>query len=190
MIIIMMVVVVVLVRLIVSADVDHQTGRIVSHHVEELSLQLELVDLVLSVPPRQQWDDSVHFPHPSHNISSSSWVLLQWKLVCLKKRRNLQTLSAVYAWEIRTVTKGLCYSQRYQRFIEIQNRLRCEGRNFQFQLMRDEWFEQFIPGPLVQFSLQFIQATCKYIRLVKSLHFIRPYRFIWRNIIIYNGSII
>ena len=53
MIIIMMVVVVV-VRLIVSADVDHQTGRIVSHHVEELSLQLELVDLVLSVSPRQQ----------------------------------------------------------------------------------------------------------------------------------------
>ena len=54
MIIIMMMVVVVVVGLIVSADVDHQTGRIVSHHVEELSLQLELVDLVLSVPPRQQ----------------------------------------------------------------------------------------------------------------------------------------
>ena len=52
MIIIMMVVV--MVGLIVSADVDHQTGRIVSHHIEELSLQLELVDLVLSVSPRQQ----------------------------------------------------------------------------------------------------------------------------------------
>ena len=70
MIIIMMVVVVV--GLIVSADVDHQTGRIVSHHVEELSLQLELVDLVLSVPPRQHGDDAVHFPHPGHHLSPPS----------------------------------------------------------------------------------------------------------------------
>jgi len=37
--------------LIVSADVDHQSGGIVSHHVEELSLHLELVDLVLTVSP-------------------------------------------------------------------------------------------------------------------------------------------
>ena len=47
----MIVMVVVMVGLVVSANVDHQTGRIVSHHVEELSLQLELVDLVLSVSP-------------------------------------------------------------------------------------------------------------------------------------------
>ena len=51
---IMMVVVVVVVGLIVSANIDHQPGRIVSHHIQELSLQLELVDLVLSVSPRQQ----------------------------------------------------------------------------------------------------------------------------------------
>ena len=66
---IVIVIVVVVVGLIVSADVDHQTGGIVSHHVEELSLQLELVDLVLAVPPRQHGDDSVHFPHPRHHLS-------------------------------------------------------------------------------------------------------------------------
>ena len=68
----MIVMVVVVVGLIVSANVDHQTGRIVSHHVEELSLKLELVDLVLSVSPRQHGDDSVHFPHPRHNLSLPS----------------------------------------------------------------------------------------------------------------------
>ena len=64
----MIVMVVVMVGLVVSANVDHQTGRIVSHHVEKLSLQLELVDLVLSVSPRQHGDDSVHFPHPGHHL--------------------------------------------------------------------------------------------------------------------------
>ena len=63
----MIVMVMVVAGLIVSANVDHQTGRIVSHHIQELSLQLQLVDLVLSVPPRQHGDDSVHFPHPSLN---------------------------------------------------------------------------------------------------------------------------
>ena len=63
----MIMMVVVMVWLIVSANVDHKTGRIVSHHIQELSLQLQLVDLVLSIPPRQHGDDSVHFPHPSLN---------------------------------------------------------------------------------------------------------------------------
>ena len=49
----MIVMVKVVAGLIVSANVDHQTSWIVSHHVEELSLQLELVDLVLSVSPGQ-----------------------------------------------------------------------------------------------------------------------------------------
>ena len=66
------IVVVVVVGLIVSADVDHQTGRVVSHHVEELSLKLELVDLVLAVSPRQHGDNSVHFPHPGHHLSLPS----------------------------------------------------------------------------------------------------------------------
>ena len=76
-------VVVVVAGLIVSANVDHQTGGIVSHHVEELSLQLELVDLVLSVSPGQHGDDAVHLPHPGHHLSLLSRVLLQRKFVCL-----------------------------------------------------------------------------------------------------------
>ena len=68
----MIMMVVVVVGLIVSANVDHQPGRIVSHHVQELSLQLELVDLVLSVPPGQHGDDAVHFPHPGHHLSPPS----------------------------------------------------------------------------------------------------------------------
>ena len=119
--IVIVVVVVVVVGLIVSANVDHQTGGIMPHHVEELSLKLELVDLVLPVSPRQHRDDSVHFPHPCHHLSLPSRVLLQRKFVCLKKRRNLQTLSAVDAGEISTATEGLCYSERNQGFVEIQN---------------------------------------------------------------------
>jgi len=71
--------------LIVSADVDHQSGGIVSHHVEELSLHLELVDLVLTVSPGQHGDDAVHLPHPGHHLSLPSGVLLQREFVCLKK---------------------------------------------------------------------------------------------------------
>ena len=62
-------IVMVVVGLIVSANVDHQTGGVVSYNVEELSLKLELVHLVLSVSPRQHGDDSVHFPHPRHHLS-------------------------------------------------------------------------------------------------------------------------
>ena len=62
-------IVMVVVGLIVSANVDHQTGRVVSHYVEELSLKLELVDLVLAVSPGQHGYDSVHLPHPRHHLS-------------------------------------------------------------------------------------------------------------------------
>ena len=65
----MIMMVVVMVWLIVSANVDHQTGRVVSHYVEELSLKLELVDLVLAVSPGQHGYDSVHLPHPRHHLS-------------------------------------------------------------------------------------------------------------------------
>ena len=65
----MIVMVVMVVGLIVSANVDHQTGRVVSHYVEELSLKLELVDLVLAVSPGQHGYDSVHLPHPRHHLS-------------------------------------------------------------------------------------------------------------------------
>ena len=48
---IVIVIMMVVMGLIVSANVDHQTGGVVSHNVEELSLKLELVDLVLAVSP-------------------------------------------------------------------------------------------------------------------------------------------
>ena len=73
----MIMMVVVVVGLIVSANVDHQTGRVVPHHIEELSLKLELVDLVLTVPPGQHGDDSVHLPHASHHLPPHSAPLLQ-----------------------------------------------------------------------------------------------------------------
>ena len=81
----MIVMVMVVAGMIVSANVDHQTSWIVSHHVEELSLPLELVDLVLSVSPGQHGDDAVNLPHPSHHLSLPSGVLLQREFICLKK---------------------------------------------------------------------------------------------------------
>ena len=42
-------------RLVVSAHVDQQARGVVSDHVEELSLKLELVDLVLTVSPGLSW---------------------------------------------------------------------------------------------------------------------------------------
>ena len=172
-------IVMVVVGLIVSANVDHQTGGVVSYNVEELSLKLELVHLVLSVSPRQHGDDSVHFPHPRRHLSLPPWVRLQGKFVGLKERRNLQTLAAVYTGKVRIVTEGLCYSEGNQRFIEIENRLRCEGRNLQFKLMGDEWFEQFIPGSLVQFLLKFIQATCNISRLERpDIAYLKKYNYL------------
>ena len=113
--------VVMVVGLVVSADVYHQPGRIVSHHVEELSLELELVELVLTVPPAQQGDHPVHPPHPPLHLSPRSAGPPQRKFVCLKEGGDPETLSAIYSGEICRVAESLCYAERNEGIIQIEN---------------------------------------------------------------------
>ena len=117
----LMIVMVMMVRLVVSADVYHQPGGVVSHHVQELSLELELVDLVLPVPPGQHVDHSVHLPHPGRHVPLRPLGARQRELVCLKEGRDPETLPAIYSGEVCRVAEGLSYAERNQGVIEIEN---------------------------------------------------------------------
>ena len=162
--------VVVVVGVVVAANVYDEPGGVVSHHVQELPVEAQLVGLALAGGAgaggvSEQRDHAVHPPDPGlhHGPRPPRPPLprlgLQLELVGLQEGGDAQVLAAVDAGEVRLLSEGAGEAERGEGRVEVEDGSGVEPRQRDLHLVRHQRPQQTIQSPLAESGLQLGQTS-------------------------------